>query len=170
MARAFQVLDEFLDDSLTLPVKFRDGVIHEVTIPGPSAEDGLRIQAIMEAGLRMSADGTEPDAEVLDDAAELDMYRSALGPRYDELRVELDWPRFKHVALSVVIWITQDGDTAERYWNSGGDPSLLAPNREARRNASSAAAKSTKRRGSTSGTSTRPAKPRAAKKAATPRP
>lgn len=167
MARAFKVLDEFLDDSLTLPVKFRDGVIHEVTIPGPSAEDGLRIQALMEAGLRMAADGTEPDAEVLDDAAELDMYRAALGPRYDELKAELDWPRFKHVALTSVIWITQDGDTAERYWNSGGDPSLLAPNRETRR-ASSAAASKTRKRGSTSGTSTRPAKPRAAKKAAPP--
>lgn len=166
MARAFQVLDEFLDDSLTLPVKFRDGVIHEVTIPGPSAENGLRIQALMEAGLRMAADGSEPSAEVLDDAAELDMYRAALGPRYDELRAELDWPRFKHVSLTAVIWITQDGDTAEHYWNSGGDPSLLAPNREARRNASSAAASKTRKRGSTSGTSTRPAKPRVARRAA----
>jgi hypothetical protein len=165
MARAFQVLDEFLDDSLTLPIRFRDGVIHEISIPGPSAVDGLRIQRLMEAGLRMAEDGSEPDAEVLDDAQEIDMYRAALGPRYDELRTELDWPRFKHVALTSVLWITQDGDAAERYWNSGGDPSLLAPNRETRR-ASSDAAKSTRRRGSTSGTSTRAAKPRAAKKTA----
>ncbi|MFE7128961.1 hypothetical protein [Streptomyces sp. NPDC057617] len=164
----FQALDDFQDDSLTLPVKFRDGTMRDVVIPGPSAEKGLKIQTVMESGLALAAGGAEPSEEVLDDARELDLYKDALGPRYDELLAGLDWPRFKHVAITTVLWIAHDSETAEKYWTSGGDsdPSPQAPNRETRRAASSAAAKSTRTRGSTSGTSTRPAKPRAAKKAA----
>jgi hypothetical protein len=162
MAGTFKPLDDFLDDSITLPITYRDGTVHDVTIPGPSAEDGLRIERVMETGLRMAASGAEPDEELLDDAQELDMYRAALGPRYDELRAELSWPRFKHVAITTVMWITQSLEVAEKYWATGGDPSLLAPNRQARR-ASSAAASKTQKRGSTSGTSTRKATGRASK-------
>ncbi|WP_046495080.1 DUF7426 family protein [Streptomyces odonnellii] len=161
----FKALDDFQDDALTLPVRFRDGTMRDVIIPGPSAEVGLKIQKVMESGLALAVAGADPSQEVLDDARELDLYRDALGPRHDELLAGLDWPFFKHVAITAVLWIAHDSETAERYWTAGGDPSRQAPNRETRR-ASSAAAKSTRTRGSTSGTSTRPAKPRAAKKAA----
>ncbi|MEV0114464.1 hypothetical protein AB0H77_14605 [Streptomyces sp. NPDC050844] len=49
----------------------------------------------------MATDGTPMDAEVLDDAAEMDLYRIALGDAYDDLFARLDWPRFKHVANDV---------------------------------------------------------------------
>lgn len=149
----FQVLEEFLGDSLDLPIRCTDGEVRTFHIPPCSAEDGMRVEAIMETGLRLAAGGTPQDAEVLDDAAEMDLYRISLGDAHDDLRTHLDWPRFRHVAMTAVIWITQGLDTAEQFWNSGGDPSLMAPNRAARR-ASSAAAKSTPKRGSTSGTST----------------
>ncbi|MFF1416574.1 hypothetical protein [Streptomyces sp. NPDC058280] len=161
----FQALDDFQDDTLTLPIRFRDGTLRDIVIPGPAAEDGLKIQRVIEGGLTMAAGGAEPTEEVLDDARELDMYRAALGPRYDELLAGLDWPLFKHVALTAVLWITQDSDTAEKYWTSGGDPSHQAPNRADRR-ASSRAVKSTQSRGSQSGTSTRKATARAPKETA----
>ncbi|MFI6606847.1 hypothetical protein [Streptomyces sp. NPDC050507] len=151
--QGFQVLEEFLGDSLDLPIRCNDGQVRTFHIPPCSAEDGMRVETIMETGLRLAAGGAEPDTEVLDDAAEMDLYRIALGSAHDELQQHLAWPRFRHVAITSVLWITQGLDTAEQYWNSGGDPSLMAPNRAARR-ASSAAASSTPRRGSTSGTST----------------
>lgn len=150
----FKVLREFQEDSLTLPVVFRDGQVHQVRIEAPSADDGLKVQAIMESGLRLSQSGEQPDAEVLSDAQELDVYRTILGNQFDRLKVELNWPRFKHVAMTAMLWNTTGRDTAEAYWNSGGDPNQVAPaNREERRN-SSRAAKSTQSRGSRNGTST----------------
>lgn len=164
--QGFQVLEEFLGDSLDLPIRCKDGTVRTFHIPPCSAEDGLRVEAIMETGLRLAAGGASPDAEVLDDAAEMDLYRISLGAAHDELQQHLDWPRFRHVAITAVVWITQGLDTAEQFWNSGGDPSLMAPNRAARR-ASSAAASSTPKRGSTSGTSSRKATARPRKAAQT---
>jgi len=164
MAGGFKVLEEFLGDSLDLPVKCRDGKVRTFHIPGPSAEDGLKVEKLMEAGLKMAANpDAEPDTEALDDAAELDLYRTALGPAYDEVFAALDWPRFRHLALTAVLWISQGLEAAEAFWNSGGDPSQAGPaNREERR-ASSRAAKSTPSRASRSGTSTPPATARARK-------
>ncbi|MDI9885309.1 hypothetical protein QMZ92_13125 [Streptomyces sp. HNM0645] len=162
----FKVLDEFLGDSLDLPVRCKDGEVRVFHIPAPPAEDGLRVQNVMEAGIRMAAEGAEPDTEVLDDAREMDLYRTALGTAYDDALKHLEWPRFRHMALTAVLWITQGLDTAEAFWNSDGVPSQAAPNREQRR-ASSRAAKSTRSRGSQSGTSTPPATGRARKAAQT---
>lgn len=164
MARTFAALDAVLDDAIELPAG-PNGEIYR--IEGPSAEDGLRIERIMTLATRLAAGGEPTEAQVLDDDAELDLYRAALGASYDQLLTELSWPRFRHVAMTVVFWITADLDTAERYWASGGDPSRLAPNRATRRagtrSSGTAAASKTPRRGSTSGTSTRKATPRAAK-------
>lgn len=162
MAGGFQVLEEFLGDSLDLPVRCADGLVRTFHIPACSAEDGLRVEKLMESGLRLVENGTEMDAEVLDDAAEMDMYRVCLGTAYDEAFKHLEWPRFKHMAVTAMLWVTQGLDTAEQYWNSGGVPEAPAPNRAARR-ASSAAASKTQRRGSSSGTSTRRATARAPK-------
>ncbi|TLQ43487.1 DUF7426 family protein [Streptomyces marianii] len=162
----FKVLDEFLGDSLDLPVRCNDGEIRTFHIPAPSAEDGLRVEALMELGIRMAAEGADPDTEVLDDAQELDLYRTVLGPAYDDAIKFLNSARFKVLALTAMLWITQGLDAAEACWNAGGVPSQAAPNREQRR-ASSRAAKSTRSRGSQSGTSTPPATSRARKAAQT---
>ncbi|MHA4776075.1 DUF7426 family protein [Streptomyces sp. MSC1_001] len=151
----FKVLEEFLGDSLDLPVKCRDGQVRTFHIAGPSAEDGLKVEKLMETGIKLAADpDAAPDADALDDLAELNLYESALGDTYDELRAELDWPRFRHVALTAVIWISQGLDAAESYWNSGGAPSPQGPANREQRRASSRAAKLTPSQASPSGTST----------------
>lgn len=147
----FKSLDDFQDESITLPVRFLDGETRDITIPAPSAKNGLKITTVMEAGLRVAAGG-EIGEMVLDDDEELDFYKAALGPKYDELKEGCAWPWFRHAAITTVLWVTQDKEAAENFWNSGSSPSQGAPNREARRQAGKAAAKSTQRRGSTSGT------------------
>lgn len=159
--RRFDALDEYLDDSLTLPgVKGVDGTVREYTIPAPSAEDGLRIQRIMTSATRavQAAESNQQplpaDSAVLDDEAESDLFTLALGKSlFDDLKAEVSWPTLKHIAMTAVMWITADLDTAERFWTTGGAPSQPAPNRAARRaEGSSAAASKTRSRGSTSGT------------------
>jgi hypothetical protein len=164
---AFKTLEEFLGDCLELPVRCTDGELRTFRIPSPPAEDGLKIETIMTEGLRAAEGGTPLDSEALDDAGELDLYRMALGSAYDDVRKHLEWSRFRHVAMTSVMWITGGLDLAEQYWNSDGDPKVAqaAQNRAARR--SSAAANGTKPRASTSGTSTRRATGRARKAAQT---
>lgn len=163
----FKILEEFQDDALTLPVRLPDGTVREFRIPSPSAEVGLRVQKLMEQSARMVDSGAPLDTEVLDDAEEMDLFKTALGPTYDDLMgAGLGWSRVRHVAMTAVMWITAGLDVAEKFWEADGDPSQVAPNRAARR-ASSAAASTTKSRGSTSGTSTRKATGRARKAAKT---
>lgn len=166
MAAAFEALDDFLDDYLELPVRGRDGEVRTYRIASPPAEDGLRVEKITRAAARMLQDGTEPDAESLSDAEERDLYRMLLGDVHDQLLADTDWSRFKHAALTAMFWVTADCETAQKYWASGGDPSRVAPNRAARRqqtraNSASAAASTTRSRGSTNGT--RAASPRSGK-------
>lgn len=164
MARQFAALDDALDDAIELPAG-PNGKVYR--IEGPSAEDGIKVERIMSLATRLAAGGDVKDTEVLDDDQELDLYRAVLGASYDELLAELSWPRFKHVAMTCVFWVTAGTETAEQYWASGGDPSRLAPNRATRRagtrSSGTAAANAIPRRGSTSGTSTRKAAARAAK-------
>ncbi|MFC5720373.1 hypothetical protein ACFP1Z_09385 [Streptomyces gamaensis] len=151
---AFEALDELLDESLHLPIA---GRVYRV--PAPSAEVGLRTQAIVHAAA-VAADGGRADEQILADAAERDLYADVLGSAHAEMVADgVPWPALKHSAITTMVWISQDKAAAERYWNSGGDPSRMAPNRQARRNPPSAAASSTRSRGSTSGTSTRPVAP-----------
>ncbi|MFE7017555.1 hypothetical protein ACFVAQ_45050 [Streptomyces sp. NPDC057651] len=145
---AFEAVDELLADGLELPL---GGKTYRV--PAPSAEIGLRTTAIMQAAA-VAADGGQADEQVLADAAERDLYRDVLGSAHDEMVANgVQWTALKHAAITAMVWIVQSKEAAERYWNSGGDPSRLAPNRAARR--SSDAASSTRSRGSTSGTKPR---------------
>lgn len=159
----FKVLEEFLGDSLDLPMQCRDGKVRTFHIAGPSAEDGLKVEKLMETGIKLAADPeAAPDATALDDLAELNLYRAALGDTYDEAVAQLDWARFRHVALTAVLWISQGLDAAEKFWDTaGGDPSQTGPANREQRRASSRAAKSTPSRASRSGTSTPPGTGRA---------
>ncbi|MCI4045480.1 hypothetical protein [Streptomyces sp. TRM75563] len=155
-APTFAALGDFLDDALELPVIGRDGETRTYRIEDPSAEDGLRIERITTLAARLAAGGSAVDAPALDDQEELDLYRMCLGDTYEELRTDLSWARFRHVALTAMMWITADRETAAAYWATGNAPGK-APNRAARRSASrdssaSAAASTTKPRASTSGT------------------
>lgn len=155
---AFQQLGELLKGGLELPV---EGKTYRV--PPPSASTGLRVQAIMNAAAT-AADGGKVDEAVLADAAERDMYADVLGTAYAEMVADdVEWPTLKHCAVTAMVWIVQNHEAAERYWNSGGDPSRLAPNRKARRSSSATASK-TQSRGSSSTTSRRQGKPAGGKK------
>lgn len=152
----FEALDAFLDEYLDLPVKGRDGQTRVYRIEEPSAEDGIRIERITSLAARLAAGGKAPDTPVLGDEEELDLYRMCLGDAYDQLRTELKWGAFKHVALTTMFWVTTDKETAQQFWRTGQQPGK-APNREARRQASrgssaSAAASTTPSLASTSGT------------------
>ncbi|MFF3310478.1 hypothetical protein [Streptomyces sp. NPDC002952] len=157
MAEEFKPLTRFLDDALVLPVPCRDGTERKFRIPSPPAEDGLRVDLLTMAAARLAVGGAADDEEVLNDEEEKNIFRLSLGEMHDEILHHVDWTLFKHVAMTAMVWITSDRDRAEQYWNSAGDPSLLAPNRAARRSQSSAssesaAANTTRSRGSTSGT------------------
>ncbi|MEV5509051.1 DUF7426 family protein [Streptomyces orinoci] len=159
---AFEALGELLAESLPLPVEGRT-----YTIAAPSAEVGLRVQALINAAA-VAADGGRVDEQVLSDAAERDVFRDVLGPAHDQMVSDgVSWPALKHAAITAMVWIAQDKAAAERFWNAAGDPSRLAPNRQARRSRSGGA-NTTKSQGSTSGTSTRPATTRAKNKRARP--
>lgn len=163
MAR-FEALDELFDESLELPIKGKT-----YKIPSPSAEDGLKVQRITTMASRLMEKGEAVDTELLDDEEEQDLIQLCLGPTQAEMVANgVDWAWLRHAGLTAMFWITAGAEAAEKYWNTGGNPELLAPNREARRAAKkngSAAANGTRKRGSTSGTSTRKASakgPRAA--------
>ncbi|MEU8723515.1 DUF7426 family protein [Streptomyces antimycoticus] len=155
MGARFEALDELFDDTLTLP--FGDT---EYVIPSPSAEDGLRVQKITSLAARLQAGGEAVDTTLLDDEEERDLLALCLGPVLDEMLSDgITWSRVRHAGLTAMFWIVSGPEIAEKYWKTGGDPSLMAPpNRETRRAQSrsgSGTANSTKRRGSTSGTSGR---------------
>lgn len=153
----FEALGELLDDTLTLPA---GGKLY--TICAPSAETGLRTQAMVQAAAAaaQNGEGDAADAEVLNDAGERDLYRDVLGDVHDEMIADgVSWPELKHCAITATIWIAAGTEQAETYWKTGGDPSRLAPpNRAARRaQQRSGGANATRSQGSTSGTSTHPA-------------
>jgi hypothetical protein len=157
VAEEFKPLQRFLDDALILPVPCRDGTERRFRIPSPSAEDGLRVEMLTTAAARLAMGGSAGNEEVLGDDDERHIFRLVLGDMHDDILRHVDWALFRHIAFTAMAWIVNDRDGAETYWNSAGDPSLLAPNRATRRSqkpasSASAAASTTQSRGSTSGT------------------
>ncbi|MFD5901716.1 hypothetical protein ACFWHG_09455 [Streptomyces microflavus] len=152
---AFAALGDFLDPFLELPVTGKDGETRTYRIEDPSAEDGLKIERITTLAARLAAGGEAPTAPALDDEQELDLYRMCLGATYAPLLAEVSWARFRHTALTAMMWITADRETAEAYWNTGAAPGKAnrAERRSAKHGSSAKAAASTTRKpGSTSGT------------------
>lgn len=132
---ALKDLREALKSSLKLPI---GGTVYEVQ--PISAELGLRFQDLMDiaAKSKKAQDSQQeytPDAddvEVLNDAAEKDLYKEALGDAWEAMVA--DGVRFAELKLAAlyVIFHAVYGDTfADAYWASGGK--APAPNRAARR-------------------------------------
>jgi hypothetical protein len=103
--------------SLTLPIS---GTSYEIS--SPPAGVGLRVQAFMQelmAAQAASAKGGDIDfdQEVLDDAAELDLYRDVLGSALEAMEADgVSIEAVKHAALTAIVWIAFDEATAARVW------------------------------------------------------
>lgn len=130
-----------------------------------SAELGLHFQDLMAVAAKAKQDPkyqpSEADKEVLDDAAETDLYAAALGPAYDQM-VEggVRFAELKLAALYVIFHAVYGDTFADAYWASGGK--APAPNRAERRTATrtrTGAATTTKKPASRNGTNTRKATP-----------
>ena len=151
MAEMFEELDDFLDDSLTLPMGGK-----EYVVPAVPGRDGLWAQRVLEEVERAKKEG-DADAGKLDDGDERLLYQRMLGPTFDEMLADgVTWQRISHAAMTVFFWTISSRDTAVKYWRAGGDPERLRPagNRRSRR-ASEAAERTTRKQGSGSGTKAR---------------
>ncbi|GAB2918716.1 hypothetical protein ACFMQL_20565 [Nonomuraea fastidiosa] len=146
----FKDLDEFFDPTLKLPVGGKTYVI-----PPPSAEVGLLCQRLMHASLTAQS-GQQVDEEglnqlaelVFDDEQEKDLYRTILGPVWDELLADgVVWPKIQHIGQTALVWVAAGMEAAAQHWEAGPVGEAAAPTRTA-----AAAAKSTRARGSASGT------------------
>lgn len=169
MAR-FGNLDQFLEDTLTLPVGE-----HEYVIPSPDAALGLWCQRLYTVALQINEGETptpipalqalpgDPDQTPLTAdtkgkvAQDERLYRRLLGPVWDELHANnVSWPKIKVIAETAVFWAGAGLEVAEVYWSSGGNPEALRPNRKARRSTPTGGASTTKKPGSGSGTKSQP--------------
>lgn len=153
----FEALDDFLGEGLDLPVRGEDGQVRVYHIPDPTAEAGIKVERVTTYAARLAAGGARTEGPVLDDDEELDLYRLCLGDAYEDLRADLSWSMFKHVALTCMFWITADEETALEYWKTGEAPGKAPRNRAERRQTSRAssapaAANGTRSPVSTSGT------------------
>lgn len=104
--------------ALKLPIA---GTVYE--IPSPPAGVGLRVQAFMQELLAAQAQALKDngeidfDQEILDDAAELDLYRDVLGPALEAMETDgVSIEAVKHVALTAIVWIAFDEATAQQVW------------------------------------------------------
>jgi len=150
----FGELNEFLDDSITLPVPGKEGTKSYV-IPSVDGKTGLWAQRLLDE-VERARDAGEADAGKLDDGDERLLYERMLGPVLDEMLEDgVKWQKISHAAMTVFFWTTASREKAVQYWRAGGDPERLrsagSPNRASRR-ASAAAARTTRKPGSTSGT------------------
>lgn len=159
MAGNFQQLGELLDEFIELPVPIGDrdeGKIKVYHIESPSSRDGLKIERITQIAAQLVSGGEDIDTEALDDDEERNLFEMLLGSNFKQMLDDgVKWCWLRHAALTCLMWVSSSLQTAERYWASAGDPEKMAPNRETRRSqqqGSSAAAKSTRSRGYTSGT------------------
>lgn len=164
---ALKDLRSALNGTLKLPI---NGTTYEVQ--PISAAAGLRFQEIMaiaQKSQQAKAAGkdytpADDDVEVLNDQAERDMYRDALGDAYD-LMIEdgVQFAELKLAALYVTFHAVYGEEFAETYWNAGGK--APARNRAERRTATrtrTGAASTTKKPASRTGTTTRKATPKTA--------
>jgi len=138
------------------------GTVYEVQ--PISADLGLRFQDLMDVAARAKkatdADKEfapdDADTEVLNDAAEKDLYREALGPSHDLMVAGgVTFAELKLAALYVIFHAVYGDTFADAYWASGGK--APAPNRAGRRTATrtrTGAASTTKKRASQNGTTT----------------
>ncbi|MCD0446458.1 hypothetical protein LO763_22845 [Glycomyces sp. A-F 0318] len=117
-----------LDKGAALPLPI-SGTVY--TVPSPPAGVGLRVQAFMQELLAAQAQAIKDngeidfDQEVLDDAAELDLYRDVLGTALEAMEADgVPIEAVKHAALTAIVWVAFDEAAAKRVWEG---KALAAP-------------------------------------------
>lgn len=122
---AFKDSDRF-GYSIDLPIR---GKMY--TVQSPSYDVGMMLTELSAAGAhaRALADAGKPvpddllDKIVLDDVAEQGYYEVVLGDALDQMKADgLPIEAIKLAALTTVVWVTQDREAAEDFFNSGGRP------------------------------------------------
>jgi hypothetical protein len=158
---AFKDLGDYVLDgaSLRLPI---GGKVY--VVPPVPALVGLRAQTIMNLGMAagLAADTgqqvgiSEADKEILSDEDEKNLYADLLGTAYGEMMTDgVPWKVLKHAAVTAMIDCTGDRERAEAFWESlGNRPAPLDKKPPAARK-STAAARKSRPRGSTAGTTSR---------------
>lgn len=154
---AFKDLSEVFDDTLSLPV---GGKVYR--IPSPDAALGLWCQLLMEAGQLIELGKTADEVGQippfpLEDGTTIDvsdgqisrdniLYERVLSrPVWAQLLADgVGWSQIQMMAQTALIWIGIGVEAAETFWNNGGNPEALAPNRRARRSSSTGGANTTK--------------------------
>jgi hypothetical protein len=150
-------LDDFLSPTLVVPARGK-----EYRIAAVDAETGLRLQKMLSIGVKAYAgkDPSEKDLELVSDEDEGSFFQSVLGDTYDELIADkIPYAGLKAIASLAMIWTTQGFDAAQQYFLAAGK--APQPNRATRRTGtptSTAAATTTKPRGSQNSMSTPKAK------------
>lgn len=145
----------WLDGDLVLPIggkKYR--------VPEYSAEVGLRVEAVLDAGRRVATGGAvrEKHQQILDDEEEKDLYRDVLGAAYEQLLKDVSWPMLRHCALTAMYRFNMSEALAEAHWNRGAGGEVGKAGSRSSRPATrrtTAAASTTKLRASGSGTRSR---------------
>lgn len=91
-------------------------------IPSPPARIGLRVQALVNAGVQAAraaeqGEEVELDQQLLDDLAEVDVARDLLGPVHQQLLDDgVTTEALKRVMVTVMMWVAFDLDTARAVW------------------------------------------------------
>lgn len=156
MNAQLEQLGSFLDPILSVPFR---GKTYKV--PAVDAETGLRLQKLISAGIRASIDGeVDPETvELVSDADEKGFYQSVLGPVYDELLTDgASFPALKFIGQTALMWHTQDHKTAAEFWDAEGKaPEANRAQRRTATRTATAAATTTKKPASRTGTTTRKA-------------
>lgn len=152
----FAPLSEFLAEPLVLPVRGR-----EYSIAPVDGETGLRLTARFDATKKKAAASDDPEEEVLDDEEEVVTYRMALGDTYDQMVADhVPYKMIKFVASAAIVWHIYGEKAAALFWETGGDPKwqpsdsakALKDLKNSESQETPAAAPSTRKRASASGT------------------
>lgn len=165
-------LADWLEETWTVPYKGK-----KYQLPAPSAELGLRIEALIAVGeaheryqatvraaIATGKQPPEPKAvpakyqRLLNDEEERDLYQELLGPAWDELiAAGMPWPLLKQVAIGAMIRWHMGEEAADAHLRSLVGKAQPAGNRASRRATSrtTGAATTTKPRASGSGTRSR---------------
>ncbi|BCJ64152.1 DUF7426 family protein [Polymorphospora rubra] len=121
--------DKYVDPTLTLTVRARDGVERTYVIPEPSAELGLWCQTVASVYGQITESSTPDQVKAavasLNNMPELEtgltVAQRVMGSAFDAMLADgVSHPRIEHCASTVFAWIVRGEKAAIRAWRMGG--------------------------------------------------